>query len=271
MSRPLKPRAPVTPSTSVHDTEAPLTRANLKLLRLASEAEDQAAKLRKLGRVAEALIALRKGRDLIAAAQADQQLRTERRDNAEQLAQAQRQARLRGEAIIEERGTVIAEVEVEGGFVVRRAQASVRRRILGRDGLDTLLKAEAIGRAEYAAGMRYRELYEATDPERALRAVNWSHVGGAGPKADPFAEKRARLQKKIETLEIKVRAGDPSCAGALGASPAERLGRRLMALREVAGKGRSVRAAFGAGRASETYRNALIEALTVAAQHFNTG
>jgi len=135
-----------------------------------------------------------------------------------------------------------------------------RIRVQTRDGLETLAGSGGITATQYRAGLLYRSLYEATDPERGLK----SHMddldrrgggGGAGEVAEAWAERRLRLTRTIAGIEAKVRLAD-------------RNGRAVRALREVAGHARCVAQLSAGGGAQAAYRRALGLALDVCAEHF---
>ncbi len=136
-----------------------------------------------------------------------------------------------------------------------------RVRIASRDGLESLAKAGAIDPAQLRAGMIYRDLYEATDPERGLRShmddlERRGRAGGPNPAGEAWAERRLRLAGGVAAIEAKVRA-------------TQRDDRGLRALREVAGHARPISRLSAGGGAQAAYRLALIEALEICVRHFN--
>jgi hypothetical protein len=142
--------------------------------------------------------------------------------------------------------------------VSQRAESRGRVRIRTRDGLETLARAAAINPAQYRAGMLYRDLYEATDPERDLR----SHLDGLERRgrsgesaAETWAERRHRLARTIAVIEAKVRLAD-------------RNDRAVRILREVAGHARCLGAMMGGGGSHAVHKRALVTALDVCAAHF---
>ena len=148
--------------------------------------------------------------------------------------------------------------------VSRRPETRGRVRIRSRDGLETLEQSGAITPVQYRAGLYYRSLYEATDPERDLRSQLASPaMAGAGAKAAPglneaWAERRVRLGRSMAGLEEKVRIAD-------------RNGRAVRALREVAGHARCISHFVAGGGSQAVYRRALVLALDVCAGHFGLG
>ena len=147
-------------------------------------------------------------------------------------------------------------IEVSGPAGRRR-----RIRIRSRDGLETLVAGGSISALQQRAGLLYRDLYEATDPERDLRSQMASAaMAGAGGKAGPggaeaWAERRLRLCRAMAALEEKVRVAD-------------RNGRAVRALREVAGHARCISHFVDGGGSQAVYRRALVLALDLCADHF---
>jgi len=88
----------------------------------------------------------------------------------------------------------LALAQARGERVERSAAADPRQRvrIVSRDGLETLARSGAITAGQFAAGMLYRNLYEAADPERDLKSqmsapaflgAGASMAGAAAPTA----------------------------------------------------------------------------------------
>ncbi len=150
-------------------------------------------------------------------------------------------------------------IEVSGPAQRRR-----RIRIRSRDGLETLAASGAISALQQRAGLLYRDLYEATDPERDLRSQMASAaLAGAGGRAAPgaaeaWAERRLRLCRAMAALEDKVRIAD-------------RNGRAVRALREVAGHARCISHFVDGGGSQAVYRRALGLALDICIGHFGLG
>jgi hypothetical protein len=143
--------------------------------------------------------------------------------------------------------------------VSQRAEFRGRVRIQTRDGLETLQKSGTIDGRQFKAGMVYRELYEAADPERDLRSqmADLDRRGSAGAMtgvSEAWQERRLRLAGAMAAIEDKVRIADRS-------------GRAVSALREVAGHARCVSHLVNGGGAQLAYRRALGLALDVAADH----
>lgn len=142
--------------------------------------------------------------------------------------------------------------------ISKRQESRGRVRIRTRDGLETLARSGAIDETQHKAGLLYRDLYEATDPERDLR----SHLEGLERRgrggeagAEAWAERRHRLARAVAVIEAKVRLAD-------------RNDRAVRVLREVAGHARAVGSIFSGGGAQASGKRALIIALDVCAAHF---
>jgi hypothetical protein len=108
--------------------------------------------------------------------------------------------------------------------------------------------------------MLYRDLYEAADPERDLRSQmgDLSRQGSRSPPSAAFEswqERRLRLAGAMAAIEDKVRVAD-------------RNGRAVRALREVAGHARCISHFASGGSGQGAHRQALGLALDVAADHF---
>ena len=148
--------------------------------------------------------------------------------------------------------------------VAKAARRHRRIRIRSRDGLETLAATGAISPLQQRAGLLYRDLYEATDPERDLRSQMASGaMAGVAGKAAPgaaeaWAERRLRLCRAMAALEAKVRLAD-------------RNGCAVRALREVAGHARCISHFVAGGGSQAVHRRALGLALDVCASHFGLG
>ena len=144
--------------------------------------------------------------------------------------------------------------------ISRRPETRGRVRIQSRDGLETLRRSGAINGVQFKAGMLYREIYEAADPERDLRSqmgdLDRRGSGAAvSARAEAWQERRLRLAGAMVAIEDKVRFAD-------------RNGRAVRALREVAGHARCISGFVSGGSGQGAYRRALGLALDVAAEHF---
>ena len=135
-----------------------------------------------------------------------------------------------------------------------------RVRIRTRDGLETLERSGAISPTQYRAGLLYRDLYEAADPERDLQSHmrDLNHRGGStsmSPRAEALAQRRVRLAAKVAAIEAQVRCAD-------------RNDHAVRALREIAGHARCVSHFVRGGGAQARYRQALILALEICVEYF---
>jgi hypothetical protein len=137
-----------------------------------------------------------------------------------------------------------------------------RVRVRSRDGLETLARSGAITPVQFRAGLLYRDLYEANDPERDLRSqmsskafLEGGSAGGGTGRPEAWAERRLRLSRQVAAIEAKVRIAD-------------RNGRAVGVLREVAGAARCVSHATTGGGAQASRRRSLILALDIVAGHF---
>ena len=142
------------------------------------------------------------------------------------------------------------------------ADSFIRIRVRSRDGLETLARAGAITAVQFKAGMLYRDLYEATDPERDLRSqmsaqafLQGGGAGAGGRRPEAWAERRLRLSRLVATVEAKIRTAD-------------RNDRAVGALREVAGHARCLSHMASGGGGQNACKRALILALDVVADHF---
>jgi hypothetical protein len=143
--------------------------------------------------------------------------------------------------------------------ISHRPESRGRVHIQSRDGLETLQRSGAIDGAQFRAGLLYRELYEAADPERDLRSQmnDLDRRGSGAPTAaaEAWQERRLRLADAMAAIEARVRIAD-------------RNGRAVRALREVAGHARCISHFVSGGGSQGAYRLALGLALDVAADHF---
>ena len=201
-----------------------------------AEAEAQSASYRERARAAARFQAL----------EAELELRRMEREVREGLDESMALARARGEQV--ER------------FQAPDALPHVR--IRSRDGLETLANSGGITAAQFRAGMLYRGLYEANDPERDLRSqltapafLGGGSSGAAPGRAEAWAERRVRLSRALATVEAKVRIAD-------------RNDRAVNLLREVAGHARCLSHMARGGGGQAAYRRSLVLALDVVAGHF---
>ena len=158
-----------------------------------------------------------------------------------------------------------------GAPVWRRGRKSTKREritrpIVSRDGLESLARshlgadgevrtypdgkpyAPAIDPILFAAGMRYRRLYEDSDPEKGLKAVDPGATGGGRAPGNPWdsatvaaIQGHAEAARTIRRIEAEVQADVTSAHGRKPGAKA------VWLLREIAGKGSTVYALVGSG------------------------
>lgn len=190
----------------------------------------------------------------------------------------------RGGGIVFETREAQTPVVENGAFVwkqgrqVMKSETLVRQIVTSRDGLKTLstshLDAEgevrtgpdgqpmvpAIDASQYMAGMRFRLAWEGSDPERGLRAVDPESVGGGKSADDPWGEKvQEALSSRIDRAK-RVSVLEAVCRGAAGEDG-------VFIVREVAGKGNTVRSVAGHGRKNARLTAALLASLDALADH----
>lgn len=251
------PRPAVDPSRLTKDEMKRLTRAERELGEARFPGEKEKARA--------AILAIGSGRDT----------RVEMAD----------QAAMRSETTALEAGrgaeVVVEEIEVPGfatddagrrilinGQAIFQVAKVKRLKISARDGLETLKTAGVIDPVLYTGGLRYRADYEDLDPEKGLTPPDYASdrvMGGGG--GENWAEKRDEIQRRIGRLEADIQADDPTCHGPGAAKPLNRVGRGVLTLREVAGKGNTI-AGLGRGSCQSRNTTALIRALEYAAIHY---
>ena len=148
------------------------------------------------------------------------------------------------------------------GAVVVVEQAPTLR-ISTRDGLDTL--AAAFTAAEAAALRRYRALWDASDPERSLSAVDCAAVRGSRSAGDPFAVggrvQRARMAR-IDAA-VALLGADTAVMAVCNQDPETQ-----MVVREVAGKGVTIRSLAPGRRRATRLTRKLVAAAGALVGHF---
>lgn len=157
---------------------------------------------------------------------------------------------------------------LENGRAIFQVAKVRRLKISARDGLETLLSAGAIDKMLYTAGMHCRADYEDLDPEKALTPPDYAadrimNNGGG----ENWAQKRDEIQRRIGRLEANIQEEDATYQGPGAIRPINRVGRAVLALREVAGKGNTI-ASLGTGKAQALNTKALLLALGYAAIHY---
>ena len=165
------------------------------------------------------------------------------------------------------------------GRQVMKTERLVRQIVTSRDGLETLATSHldadgevrvgkdgkpippGIDRIQYAAGMRFCDIYERADPERGLRAVDPESAGGGRQPVEAFAratvlaiQQRADRNGALEAIckRLKADAGEEA----------------LFMVVAVAGQGKTVRSIAPSGRRNQRLTAALIDGLDCLADYF---
>lgn len=200
-------------------------------------------------------------RDAELKCQSDDPILRKRGEQAFAALEQEVQARIEA-GLVEVRLEKLEELESLRGHEVRRTKGSVR---VSRDGLETLLTAGSINLIQHAAGMKYRADYELIDPERSLTppALDQARLSGRG--GDGFAVLKRMCEIRVRDLEAMIQGEDRTFRGALGTSEVQRLGRSVWVLREVAGKGHSLRSLSSSGSVIQSMSAALVVGLDCAA------
>jgi len=178
---------------------------------------------------------------------------------------------LRGGSVRTEVRDVETVILKNGAPVWYRGRKSTKREritrpIVSRDGLESLARSHLDAEGEprkhrdgspmtpaidpilFAAGMRYRRLYEDSDPERGLKAVDPSSAGGGRSPGNPWdsatvsaIQGHAEAARTIRRIEAEVQA---DVTTAHGRKPGQKA---VWLLREIAGKGSTVYSLVGDG------------------------
>jgi hypothetical protein len=127
-----------------------------------------------------------------------------------------------------------------------------RIRLVNRDGLESLFKSGALTPIQYAAGMRYRDLYERVDPEKGLKPMDYAGVFSASHGGEGFAQKRSGWMRAMLNVETRIRNEDKN-------------GVAVRALQEIAGNRRCISAIVTSGHARTKHTAGLILALDICA------
>jgi hypothetical protein len=147
-----------------------------------------------------------------------------------------------------------AALERTRGQAVEAAPGRVR--IHGRDGLETLTASGALTAAQRAAALRYRGRFEDAQPRIAsVLAIRPGGARGRPDRPEAVAARMAQARRDVDRLEQAVAdryaaEGRPALAGDA-----------LLALREVAGLGRSIRELASSGHRREVLKTRLGEGL----------
>lgn len=144
--------------------------------------------------------------------------------------------------------TALASLRGEEVEVSEKREHKGRLRILSRDGLERLRDAETISQNQFAAGLRYRDQFEKVEVN--LRSCMAGQVAGGGSPGGA-ADRAADAKRQVREWDDAVFASFPVARDGHDA---------LLAMREIAGRGRSLRdIATSGGR-----RATLLARLTVA-------
>lgn len=152
---------------------------------------------------------------------------------------------------------ILAEIRGEAVEISDRAEHKGRVRILSRDGLERLRypgdpnRAPAISQGQYAAGLRYRDQFEKT--EANLRSCMAGTVAGGGSPGGS-ADRAAQAKADVKAWDDAVFAAFPVARDGHDA---------LLALREIAGRGKSLRDIASSGSRQGQLRQRLKTALDV--------
>jgi hypothetical protein len=102
----------------------------------------------------------------------------------------------------------LAECRGEVVFINRRrAEHAGRIEITTRDGLRNLRSRNQISPRQFEAGMRYRELYERTDPEAVLKPLDYDRITSPHHGGEGYQQKRNEWMHERLNLEAKVTEG----------------------------------------------------------------
>lgn len=265
--------------------EAPLTKANLRMLREADRhmaafsvvrAKTEAgAHVREAERGA-ALAAAREARRLLESVERDLAARAGARyaDRANDETRALEEAR--GELVVRDEVRLASwrrdengQLALANGLPVLDWECARPLRVLTRDGLEVLAQKSPaqlrrgdvpITQLGYAAGLRFRELWERADPERALRPrslLDYVQVGGGRgggeDRRKEIADQVARIVRAVRA-QAQVSRQDPD------------LWSRI--LQEVVAKGTPISRAVSSARARARWRAAIDPILDVLADQF---
>lgn len=186
------------------------------------------------------------------------QIERQREHRREIIARQRERAETR--ALEEARGSVIE--------VSERPEHKGRIRVVSRDGLELVYREQQISRAQLVAGERYRADYELTDPLRSLAPAPLDGARKISGGGEGFAKRVAMASKRVLEIEALIQADDPTYKGPNAVRPLSRIGRAVVALRAVAGEGRTVRDVAGGGSGVGPTLAALDMALEVCVAHY---
>lgn len=134
-----------------------------------------------------------------------------------------------------------------------RKEHKGRVELSNRDGLESLWISGHLDDRQRASGRRYRDAYErADDPIQSNAQALYRRMMSAGGGSKPAGPGENDAWDAVRSMEGRV------CRST--ASVTER-GRRLLCIREVAGKGHTIRAVSGGGKAHQNHMLSLKAAL----------
>ena len=184
------------------------------------------------------------------------------------------------EAEIEARGVAN---DVAAGLAERRGLEALRGYEIGtsqvegaaglpritRDGLETLLTANAIDRNQHAAGLRYRADYEAIDPEKGLTPPTIDQTRNIVRGGDGYAQKRREIEERVWGIHLMIAGVESRGDGGRAAMPSLPAGhptmRAIYALERIAGRGDNLGDMTSSGSVKARIREDLIFALDACA------
>lgn len=169
--------------------------------------------------------------------------------------------------------TALEEARGETVEVGGRNDPPGRLKVVTRDAMAIMWREKRISDLQYQGGLAFRKRYELLDPERCLSPLP---LDGSRTATNPDRqmERALDIKKAMDDLlkfQRSVQIGDASMTGTAGRTIIDRIGRRVFVIREVAGKGASIRSLAAGGRERERLAQALSEALDVAVIHFRAG
>lgn len=130
-----------------------------------------------------------------------------------------------------------------------------RLHLSNRDGLEALWVEGKLDDRQRAAGRRYRSTFEDAESERSLKSNALAilrRMMSGGSRSVASGEEESSAWDDLRALEDRVNRSTDRAI--------ER-GRRLLMIREVAGRGHTVRAVAGSGKAHQTHMLSLAAAL----------
>jgi len=188
-----------------------------------------------------------------------------------------------GDLVVDEVVIDVPVLDEQGAPIWKRGRKRMRQerllqpRLTNRDGLETLARSHldkngdvrkhkdgspmlpAVDRLQLAAGLRYRGMYEAADPERILSPPDPSRMGRV--PGSPFGDEAIRRMDARREQNIEIAGHEKAVFEAHGHIA-------LQMLRAVAGKAQTVGSIATSGAAREKFTKALVAALDVLVDRF---